>query len=62
MMWLNYKVGAFTYKVDLSKVEVMSFNEKIIHLWLNYSTNTSVGILREYNDNFDEILEKLINL
>lgn len=61
-MWLNYKVGVFTYKVDLSKVEVMSFNEKSIHLWLNYSTNTSVGILREYNENFDEILEKLINL
>lgn len=31
-------------------------------MWLDYSTNTSVGILREYNDNFDEILEKIINL
>lgn len=62
MMWLNYKVGSYVYKVDLSKVQVMTFNKDEARLWLDYSSNTSVGILREYNENFDEIVEKLINL
>lgn len=61
-MWLNFKKNDLDLKVNLSKIEVMVFDENVIVLYTDYTNDSYVAIRREHNKNFDEILEKLINL
>lgn len=62
-MWIKFKINkSDVCKVNLSSVKMIQFCENVIYLCFGVDIDEYVTIKREYNKDFDEIVEKLINL
>lgn len=60
-MWITFKNEKFeTVKLNLGQISLVRFTLHIIYI--TFLNNENTTIRRSFNDNFDEIVEKLINL
>lgn len=62
-MWIKFKINkSDVCKVNLSSVKMIQFCKNVIYLCFGVDIDEYVTIKREYNKDFDEIVEKLIDL
>lgn len=62
-MWLRFKTNKDEYaKVNLEYVQVIYFLKDLAYLCFRAEENDYMTVKREYNDNFDEIVDKLMGL
>lgn len=60
-MWLNYKDENGDCKINLCKVDFIRFKKDEIEFYTDLIEKTFATVKRKYNDNFDKIVEELIN-
>lgn len=62
-MWLRFKTNKDEYtKVNLEYVQVIYFLKDLVYLCFSAEKNDYMTVKREHNENFDEIVNKLIDL